>query len=266
MIMGAQPYSGVLVRGSRRPMLNMMRRRSGLGDSTCMSGRDFSAAIGPPANCDPRDSACVMCNTQMGNAVSNLVDSGCVAPGTPITFACDTSPGAVTAFMANNPIAVNATVGTGSSAFVASGPNVTVAPPAFNSAPSFGGAAGTVNGQPPGYMTAQQQQQANAVAQQTTLSHTIPPYQPMFPQPAVVNPSPTTQLTGTGSAYLSPLSLVSQANGMALTTTGQSVAALPSGNWFDDPTQDLITGLPNWALLIMGAGGLFVIVSLAGKR
>lgn len=228
MIMRAQPYSGVLVRASRRPVLNMMRRRRGLGD--CMSGSDFSAAIGPAMNCSTSDTACILCNTQRANAVSNLVDSGCVAPGTPISFSCDTSQNALSAFMSNNPLAVNATVGTGPSAFVATGPTMT---------PSAGV-----------YVQATQQQQANPVAQQTVINSTTAPYQPLSPAPQVVNPTPGSQSTLTGSSITSPNSTTSQAN----------------GSWLSDSTQDVVTGLPNWALLVMGGGALFLMMSMMQGR
>lgn len=230
MIMRAQPYSGVLVRGSRRPVLNVMRRRRGLGD--CMSGSDFYAAIGYGQNCDPRDSACVMCNTQRSNAVNNLVDSGCVAPGTPISFSCDTSNSALNSFMNNAPLAVNATVGTGATAYVASGPTVT---------PSNGT-----------FVQATQQQQSNPVAQQTTVTSTTPPYQPLPPQPAaptVINPTPASQSTMTGSSVTSPNSTNSQAN----------------GSWLSDSTQDVISGFPNWGLLVAGGVLLFMMMH-SGRR
>lgn len=232
MIMRAQPYSGVLVRASRRPVLNMVRRTRGLGNG-CMSGSDFSAAIGPAMSCDTHDTACIVCNTQRANAVSNLVDSGCVAPGTPISFSCDTSQDALSAFMSNAPLAVNATVGTGSSAFVATGPAVTQSP-------------GT-------YVQATQQQQANPLSQQTVITPTQAPYQPLSPPPSapvVVNPTPGSQSTLTGSSITSQNSTVSQAN----------------GSWLTDSTQDVITGLPNWALVAMGGGALLLLMSMMRGR
>lgn len=234
MIMRAQPYSGVLVRASRRPVLNMMRRRRGLGD--CMSGQDFAATLGPQQNCDPHDSGCVMCNTQRANAVSNLVDSGCVAPGTPVSFSCDTSNTALAAFMNNTPVAVNATVGTGSSAYVATGPAVTQPPVTYTP-----------------YVQATQQQQSNPTAQQTVINQTTPPYQPLPPPPGtsqVVNPTPGSQSTSTGSSATSPNSTNSQAN----------------GGWFTDSTRDVITGLPNWALVAMGGGALLLIMEMMRGR
>ena len=246
MIMRAQPYSGVLVRASRRPVLNVMRRTRGLGNG-CMSGQDFSALIGPSTNCDPHDSACVMCNTQRGNAVSNLVDSGCVAPGTPVSFSCDTSNTALAAFMNNTPIAVNATVGTGSSAYVATGPAVT------NSACPGCSAAELAYFGLPAYVQATQQQQSNPTAQQTVITQTTPPYKPLPPPPGssqIVNPTPGSQSTSTGSSATSPNSTNSQAN----------------GGWFTDSTQDVITGLPNWALIAMGGGALLLVMEMMRRR
>ena len=60
----------------------------------------------------------------------------CIAPGTPISFSCDTSPAAIAAFQANNPGANNATVGTGSGAYVATGAPVVATTPYQATAPT----------------------------------------------------------------------------------------------------------------------------------
>lgn len=90
--------------------------------------------------------------------------------------------------------------------------------------------------------------------------------------PAVVNPSPSTQLTTTGTSQASPTSVLNLSRGIIspplVSPTGQvsTVGGVVSGSWFSDPSQDIITGLPNWALLVMGAAGLFMVVSMATKR
>lgn len=90
--------------------------------------------------------------------------------------------------------------------------------------------------------------------------------------PAVVNPSPTTQLTNTGSSQASPTSVLNLSRGVIspplISYTGQvsTVGGSVSGSWFSDPTRDVISGLPNWALLVMAGAGLFVVVNMASKR
>lgn len=249
-------YPATLIRGSR-----LMRSRRGLGNGSCMSGSDFSAMIGPPANCDVHDSACVMCNTQKANAVSNLVDSGCVAPGTPVSFSCDTSPTALTAFMSNNPLAVNATVGTGANATVAAGPTVTMQPPGTSAANYWGGSRGTVAGNPPPNTTTQQtgQNPTSGTSQHHLMTQTTPGWQPRHSRPQIVNPSPPSTLTTTGTSAFSPNSVLNQANGTVPVATA-------TGDWFTDPAQELISGLPNWALLAMAGAGLFLVVDLASRR
>lgn len=251
----ANHYPGVLIAGSRPRTMSFFRRRRGLGNgSSCMSGGDFYAALGPQTNCDPRDSSCVLCNQQRSDAISNLVDSGCVQPGTPISFSCDTSPAALTAFQNNSPLAVNATVGTGSSSFVASGPTLTMQPTAFT------GRFNTLT--PTGAPSSMPTQQQNVAWS------ALPPMQPMAPGPAapeVVNPSPNTLMTTTGSSFISPTSVLSQANGTTmLTSTSGGVSTV--GGWFTDPSRDLIATLPNWALLALAGAGLFVVVTLAMRR
>lgn len=184
MIMGAQPFSGVLISGSRRPALNMMRRRRGFSDLP-------------------------------------------------------------------NPVPPN-TVG--------------MVPPARRSAPSWGGPNSPIAGHPPGWWTARQQSQANPLAQQTTLSYRLPPWQPLSPQPpapTIVNPSPSSQPTSTGTSATTATSVLSQANGTSLSTTP---VVTSTGDWFSDPTQEIISGLPNWGLVAIGAAGLFMIMTLAIKR
>lgn len=258
MITAAHPHSGILVRGSRRPVLNIMRRGlRGLGNGGCMSGADFLAAMGGQASCDPRDSSCVMCNTQRANAISNLVDSGCVAPGTPISFSCDTSGAALNSFMNNAPLAVNATVGTGATAYVASGPTVdtsgTPLPPPPPTAPTTQAAT----------TYALAIEQANTVAAQQTAAANYAAAVAPIVAATVVNPSPPSQSTATGTTVTSGNSAVSQANGATLTTyTG---AAASSGDWFTDPTQELISGFPNWLLLAAGGVAAFALFH-AGRR
>jgi hypothetical protein len=265
-------YPSTLVRGSR-----LMRRRRGLGQSGgCMSSSDFQAAIGGPDSCGPYDNACMVCNTQRANAISNLMDSGCVAPGTPISFSCDTSQDAINAFMNNNPLAVNATVGSGSTSFVATGPQVTMQPPGTSAGNFWGGSScpsliffNGVCANPAANVPANTTPQStganpgNGVSQQSTMTQTTPGWNFRAHRPQIVNPSPAGTLTATASSSLNPNSVLNQANG---TTPVVSTVPVSTGDWFTDPTQEIISGLPNWAVVAMAGGGLFLAISLANRR
>ena len=264
MIMAAHSFPTALIRGSRLHGLSAVRfrrRRRGLGD--CMGNSDFVSAVGGSQSCGPYDTSCIICNTQRANAVSNLMDAGCIAPGTPITFSCDTSQDAVSAFQNNSPLAVNATVGSGSGSFVASGPTVNLQQPGTPAAPSWGGAGATVSGNPRGWGRYHPtgRSPANGVGQQWVWQPTFPPQEPLYsapPVPSVVNPSPASQSTATGTSALSSNSVTSQANGTVVSTT-------TTGNWFTDPTQEVISGLPNWGLVAIGGAGLLMVISMARR-
>lgn len=100
------------------------------------------------------------------------------------------------------------------------------------------------------------------------------PYGP--PQPSVVNPSPTTLLTTTGSSSTAPSSVVSQANGTAAvpgataSTVGGfvPVAGCPSGMQMDQSgncvlpqSTQLLPGIPNWVLFVAGGAALLFLTS-----
>jgi len=97
------------------------------------------------------------------------------------------------------------------------------------------------------------------------------PYPP--PQPSVVNPSPPTLLTTTGSTATAPGSVVTQANGTAsvpwsvTSIVAGYVPTCPTGYQVDPRTgecnpkpvsSDLIAGIPNWVLI--AAGGLVLML------
>lgn len=89
--------------------------------------------------------------------------------------------------------------------------------------------------------------------------HVLPkPYAP--PQPSVVNPSPPSQLTTTGSSTTAPGSAVSQANGTVAIpgTTASTVGGTVSTT---DTSGDIVSGLPNW-MLFAGAG---IVIFLLAK-
>jgi hypothetical protein len=127
-----------------------------------------------------------------------------------------------------------------------------------------------VAGNPPAFINLQQTgaNPGNGVAQQVMATPTYPPNRPLAWPPAapeVVNPSPNTLLTTTGSSFISPTSLISQANGSTVVnTSGQGVSTV--GGWFSDPGEDVIPNLPNWAMLALAGAALYITVSVATRR
>lgn len=93
------------------------------------------------------------------------------------------------------------------------------------------------------------------------------PLPPPPPPPQVVNPTPVTQTTATGTSVSSPTSAVSLANGSTIspTTTNGSLVSTAGGyvtsaaSTTTDPTE-LIPGVPNWALFAGGAALLLVLL------
>jgi hypothetical protein len=94
------------------------------------------------------------------------------------------------------------------------------------------------------------------------------PLSPAPPQPSTVNywqglapwvvqPSPSTQLTTTGTAATNPLSLVSQANGTVATsgTLASTVGGLFSGQ------STLIPGIPDWIVIAVAVVGGFILLT-----
>lgn len=109
------------------------------------------------------------------------------------------------------------------------------------------------------------QRSAGFVPVSTTLpSHTRTPWAHVTPPPAapqqpnIVNPSPGSQLTTTGSSTVAPGSAVSQANGTVITPglTASTVGGTVSTT--TDTSGDLISGVPNWILFV--GGGLLVFL------
>ena len=81
---------------------------------------------------------------------------------------------------------------------------------------------------------------------------------PAPPQPSVVNPSPRTQLTTTGSTAAAPGSVVSQANGTA-SMPGQLASTVGGVVSTTDTSGDIISGLPNWVLFVAGGVALVLL-------
>ena len=85
------------------------------------------------------------------------------------------------------------------------------------------------------------------------------PKPPAPAQPAVVNPSPVTQLTTTGSTTTSPTSVVSQANGTVAIpgTVASTVGGVVSTT--TDTSGDIVSGVPNWVLFVAGGVALVLL-------
>lgn len=76
-------------------------------------------------------------------------------------------------------------------------------------------------------------------------------------QPEVVNPSPSSQLTTTGSTTTAPGSVVSQANGTVV-VPGPTASTVGGTVSTTDTSADIIAGVPNWVLFI--GGGILVFL------
>lgn len=117
----------------------------------------------------------------------------------------------------------------------------------------------------------QQQQQAQSAAAASSAAST----------PATVAAAaPTSASTSVAASYATDASgnIVNAATGAIVMTAAQATAngvtaailnsgaapaAASAPSWFTDPTQDLITGFPNWGLV---AGGFLAIWLLKGKK
>jgi hypothetical protein len=63
---------------------------------------------------------------------------------------------------------------------------------------------------------------------------------------------------------VTPQTAVTSINGTPVSTV-QTVGAT-TGDWFTDPTQEVISGLPNWGLVAGGVGVLMVMMTMMGGR
>jgi hypothetical protein len=85
----------------------------------------------------------------------------------------------------------------------------------------------------------------------TIATATTPPNTPIIPM--------NTGISNTGGT------LASQNNG-STSSTSTSSTSTTTASWFTDPTQELISGIPNWGL-VAGAGvGLLALMSMGGKK
>lgn len=212
-----------------RPSWRMTKVR-GLGD--CMNYSDILSAIGGPnTNCDPHDSTCVMVGAQKANAAEDaMLSSSCIPPGTPISFTPDTSAAALSAFMGNQPVQPTVNVGTG-----------------------------VVTEKPAGGVTA------------------TPTYQPSNP-PALPSGCTATTCTWDGTSWVKnpappapPPGGGSGGSGNGSGGTGGSGTGTSTNflqTWIDDLTSgtDIITGLPNWALIVGAVAGVVILAQASGGR
>lgn len=221
----------------------------GLGD--CMSSSDIRAALAPQMqNCDPRDSACVLGNQQISIAESNLVDGGCIAPGTPISVQTDTSDAAVQSFLNNqiaNPVVtVGGAPDTGVPQYSLTPvftPQGAAAPTWYNTAQPVGTV--TINGA--GYF-----KYADGTCQPNNqVSGARVPCSSLQPaSSSAAAPARTPQ----GQTIVN-------SSGATTTPAARAPVAAPSiTDWF---TGSILGGIPNWAL---AAGIAAVAVVMMGGR
>lgn len=214
---------------------------TGRNTANCMSYDEIRAAVGR-MTCDSRDAACVACAEQKAAAAEGLYVSGCVVRGSPISFACDTSPTVMGQFFNGQPVAPPITVAgrrwtsqayTGVSTSSLANPEIIQAPPP---APD------------------RIHRWAWDGLQWVNLDAASPNPPAPAPQP-VVNPSPASQPTNAETSLMSPYSALSQANGTTgPADAGTGLLSQVQGyvqSFIDSP--DVIGGISNWVLLVAGS-------------
>jgi hypothetical protein len=86
-----------------------------------------------------------------------------------------------------------------------------------------------------------------------------------YPVTQPPTPSPTVPADTSGTPSAGQPGCVSgqfDASGNCITSTVPGAAT----SWFTDPTQDVITGLPNWGLLAIAAGAAYLMFGQKGHR
>ncbi|HEV2471877.1 MAG TPA: hypothetical protein VGS41_04385, partial [Chthonomonadales bacterium] len=86
-------------------------------------------------------------------------------------------------------------------------------------------------------------------------------YLPQQQQSSPVVSAPTSATPSAGQSFCASGEYDTSGNCIAAAPT---VAATPAASWFTDPTQELITGVPNWGL-VAGAG-LALMLLMRGRR
>jgi hypothetical protein len=86
-------------------------------------------------------------------------------------------------------------------------------------------------------------------------SAATPPTTPIIPASSGIS-NTATALASSFGASTQPANSTSQTQGTTATTTA---------SWFTDPTQEIISGVPNWGLVVGGAGVVLLLV-MGGKR
>lgn len=77
--------------------------------------------------------------------------------------------------------------------------------------------------------------------------------------------SSASQIGTSGSGAIDPLTGVPYSQELAAAQAG-TIGTTTTTSWFTDPTQEVISGIPNWALLVAGGVGVYMFTRPAGRR
>ena len=199
---------------------------------------------GGAQQCDPRDSNCVANNQYIEDWVGNLFQANypCIPDGTP----CPTLPSqsSITqAFMDNMPLSPAVTGTTDSSGNLANSNAASICGPGFVWQWAGGGALDDpAQGIGGSCVAAPSASTPTPTPAATVATATTPPKTPVTPM--------ATNISNTGATL---------AANTAPPASG-STAAASTGNWFTDPTQEIISRFPNWGLLAAAGLGLFLMM------
>jgi hypothetical protein len=73
------------------------------------------------------------------------------------------------------------------------------------------------------------------------------------------------QITTSSGGAIDPATGVPYSQELAAAQAGVGATAT-TASWFTDPTQELISGIPNWALVAAGGVGVYLMMRPAGRR
>lgn len=77
--------------------------------------------------------------------------------------------------------------------------------------------------------------------------------------------SSASQITTSGSGAIDPTTGVPYAQELAAAQTG-AIGTTTTASWLTDPTQELISGIPNWGLVAAAGVGAYLMMRPAGRR
>jgi hypothetical protein len=254
----------------------------GLGDAcNCMSVSDLVAACGGSGTggCNPLDSGCVADQAAIVDYAETVQDANwtggcgpCIPPNTPCGY---TSPGTAAntaALMANQPLYTPA-AGTPNGPQASATPYVTesyAVPGGVVYAFSDGSEGGTsVWGSPcPSGMSKCGTNNACCASGSAAPAAPIVPAVPAKIATATQPPTTPTVPMATGISTTGA-NLASQTGSSSSGTTSTSTSTsgtTTTASWFTDPTQEIISGIPNWGLVAAAALGVFMFAESSGAK